>query len=147
MWSVSCVQFAFYFRKREHKNSFLLQKILIFSVVVGMCVATTVTVAKPLEEKLVPAAAVVEDLSTAETNGRQFGHGGRATVYFFFQFFFCNIKKTAIFFFIKKIFWVLTGYGHYPAFGFGGILPISFYMLSSLIIIILYSEIFSLNYH
>ena len=43
----------------------------------GVCIAGTVTVVKPPEEKLVPAA-VVDDLNTAETNvGRQFGHGGK----------------------------------------------------------------------
>ncbi|XP_055321512.1 uncharacterized protein LOC129577833 isoform X2 [Sitodiplosis mosellana] len=51
-------------------------KILIISVVVGVCIAATVTVAKPPEEELVPAA-VVDDLKTAESNvGRQFSHGG-----------------------------------------------------------------------
>lgn len=55
-----------------------LQKVLIISLIVGICVAGTVTVAK-LEEK---KPEIVEDLKTAETNGRQFSHGGK----FFLQF-------------------------------------------------------------
>lgn len=50
---------------------------MILSVVVGVCIAGTVTVVKPPEEKLVPAA-VVDDLQTAETSiGRQHSHGGK----------------------------------------------------------------------
>ncbi|XP_031618338.1 glycine-rich cell wall structural protein-like isoform X2 [Contarinia nasturtii] len=64
-------------------------KILIMSIVVGVCLAATVPVEK-VEEKPVPAAAAVdeaaaiatgEDLKTDETNGRQFG-GGYGGVYY-----------------------------------------------------------------
>lgn len=108
----------------------------------GVCIAATVTVAKPPEEKLVPAAVVEdlnEDLKTAETNGRQFSHGGKICLLL--------LLFTVICFMHKKYFWdFISGYGS-PYFGFGGILPISFYMLSSLIIIILYSEPILLSYH
>lgn len=70
MWSVSCTIVIFeYWSDRIE----ILQKILILSVVIGMCVAATV-VAPKLDE--VKKEAVVEDLQTAETNARQFGHGG-----------------------------------------------------------------------
>lgn len=52
----------------------MLQKLLILSIVVGICVAATVTVPKPDEVKDGP---VVEELKTAERNSRQFGHGGK----------------------------------------------------------------------
>lgn len=55
----------------------LLQKCVIFAVVVGVCIAATVTIDKPEEKK----PEVVDDLKTAETRGRQFGHGGKSLHY------------------------------------------------------------------
>lgn len=51
----------------------LLQKMLILSVVLSVCIAATVTIANP-EEK--PQPVIEEDLKTAESHARQFGYPG-----------------------------------------------------------------------
>lgn len=61
-----------------------------------MCIAATVTVAEPPEEKLVPAVAVEdlkEDLKTAETNGRQFSHGGKTCLLSLLFMVICFMQK------------------------------------------------------
>lgn len=77
----------------------------------GVCVAATITVEKVEETK--PEA--VEILKTAETRARQFGHGGKRTV-FFCVFLTINHSK------ILKIYWhFVPGFGYYPYLSFGGI--------------------------
>lgn len=53
----------------------------MLSIVVGVCIAATVTVGKQ-----VPAVAL-EDLKTAESNSRQFGHAGKSFIVCFIHSF------------------------------------------------------------
>lgn len=81
-----------------------MQKLFISTIVLGVCAAATVT---DVEKIKLPNSDEGQDLKTAESTNRQFGHGG---LFFFLNLFF------ELFFRFKIIF---SGYGGYPS-GFGG---------------------------